>query len=90
MADTYLYDVRCSSCRAHLGVTEVQKWGIYCDAFCAQEIPAVIEEARDALIEAYHRDHDTPVAAMARWFELSRQRMYQLLDARDLVKLAKK
>ena len=86
----FLFDVRCSACGRLLGVTSAQKWGVYCDTFCAQDLPAVTEEARDAIIEAYHRDTDTPLAAVARWFGLTRQRIYQLLDNRDLAKLARK
>lgn len=89
MSDAFLYEVRCASCRSLLGVTESMKWGIYCDAYCAQEIPAVVEEARDAIIEAYGRDSDTPLAKVAGWFDLSRQRIYQLLAARDLTKVSK-
>jgi len=86
--DTFLYDVRCSSCRRKIGVTQTQKWGIYCDEFCAQDVPAVEHEARDAVIEALARDTDTPLARVAAKFGLARQRVYQLLAARDLRKEA--
>lgn len=84
--DTFLYDVRCSCCKRKIGVAQTQKWGIYCDEFCAQDVPAVEQEARDSVIEVMARDFDIPLAQIGRRFDLVRQRVYQILDSRDLRK----
>lgn len=87
MADAgFLYEIRCATCQRSIGVSLVKKFGIYCDAFCAQDIAAVEEEGRDAVIEAILRDTDIPAAEIARRFGFSRQRIYQLKDSRDLRK----
>jgi hypothetical protein len=86
MSNTFLYDVRCACCRARIGVSATQKWGLYCDEFCAQDIPAVEHEARDAVIEALIRDSDMPLATIGKKFDLVRQRMYQIAASRDLRK----
>ena len=84
--DSFIYDVRCPSCRRRVGVSATAKWGVYCDAFCAQDIPAVEHEGRDAVIEALTRDTDIPLARIGTMFGLARQRMYQIQNARDLRK----
>lgn len=84
--DTFLYDVRCAACKRRVGVSASQKWGVYCDEFCAQDVPAVEHEARDAVIEAMLRDFDIPAAQIGAKFGLVRQRMYQIASIRDLRK----
>ena len=83
---TFLYDVRCAACKRRVGVSATQKWGIYCDEFCAQDVPAVEHEARDSVIEALTRDTDIPLASIGKKFDLVRQRMYQIVNNRDLRK----
>lgn len=88
--DTFLYDIRCSCCRRRIAVSMTSKWGLYCDEFCAQDIPAAEFEARDAVIEALDRDTDLPMAQIGKMFGLARQRMYQIQALRDLRKAVNK
>lgn len=87
--DTFIYDVRCSGCRRKIAVSGTNKWGLYCDEFCAQDIPAVEHEGRDAVIESIMRDTDKPLAQIGIMFGLARQRMYQIEKSRDLRKSVK-
>lgn len=79
-----LQDVRCASCRRRVGVSGVSKWGVFCDGFCAGDLPAAEHEMRDAVIEALMRDTDMPLSNIGRIFGVARQRMYQIRDYRDV------
>jgi len=86
---SFLYDVRCTTCNRRIAVSGAQKWGLYCDEFCAQDLPASDQEMRDSVIEAAARDTDVPMTKVAARFGLTRQRVYQVLDTRDLRKEVK-
>lgn len=86
---SFLYDVRCATCKRRIAVSSSQKWGVFCDLFCAQDLPAVEQEMRDTVIEALSRDTDLSMARIASKFGLARQRIYQVMDMRDLRKEVK-
>lgn len=86
----FLYDIRCAACHRMLGVSGKRKWAIYCDAFCAQDIPAVEEEARDAIIEAVLKDTEHSGATLGAIFDLTRQRVLYIAKDRDLRVMVRK
>lgn len=81
MAD--LIEIRCRGCRRRLGYGPAD-FRIYCDAWCAADYPAVPAEGRDALIDAIYHEFKTPKAVLAREFDVSRQRVDQILMQRDI------
>ena len=83
MADETLVEVRCRGCGRLLGVAPAD-FRIYCDEQCADDFAAVAEEARDALIETIYQTKSPAKAALARSFDLSRQRVDQILMQRDM------
>ena len=76
--------VRCRGCRRSLGIGTSNP-RVYCDVACYEDYPAVAEEGRDALIEAIYNDHATVSRpTLAKMFDLSRQRIDQILRARTI------
>lgn len=81
MAD--LVEIRCRGCRRLLGVGPTD-FRIYCDAWCAADYPAFAQEARDALIEAVYLETSPSQASLAKVFDISRQRVDQILTQRNI------
>lgn len=76
-------DVRCRGCRRLLAIGP-QDFRAYCDDQCATDFPATAAEGRDALIEAIWQKTSRAKTALARDFGMSRQRIDQILAARNL------
>lgn len=81
----YLTEVRCRGCRRLIGIAPID-YRIYCDTICASDYPAGSNEDRDALIMAVYREEKVRLADLARRFGLTRQRLSQIRDERDLRK----
>lgn len=78
-----MVEIRCRGCGRLLGEGP-RDFRIYCDAFCAEDYPAVESEGRDALIEAIFQKKSPAKAALAKYFEISRQRVDQIILARAI------
>jgi len=76
-------EIRCRGCRRLVGIGP-SDLRIYCDEWCANDYPAVTAEGRDALIDAVYHERYPAKAALARQFEMSRQRVDQILSMRDI------
>lgn len=74
--------IRCRSCRRLLGYGPAD-FRIYCDESCAQETPATVNEARDALISAMFHTRAVSKTALAAESGMSRQRVEQIITARS-------
>jgi hypothetical protein len=88
--EQFLFEVRCAGCSRLIGVSVARKYGLFCDPFDAWDFGCSATEQRDAIIEALWRDTDRPQADIARDFNVTRQRLYQLREARDVRKIALK
>lgn len=82
-----LRDVRCRGCLRQLGVGKDDRV-IYCDAQCANDFPASMTEARDALLEAVWLQNRYTYAKLGEMFGFSRQNAQQILVKRDVTRAA--
>lgn len=76
-------DVRCRCCKRLLGVAPAD-FRVYCDEMCASDFPVATAESRDALIEAIFQKTGRSKTSLAAEFEVSRQRVDQILGGRSL------
>jgi len=76
--------LRCRACYRALGISPTERRA-YCDYFCAEDVPAGINEDRDALLEAMYQKTLWTRPVLAEKFGVSRQRVDQILNARRYV-----
>lgn len=77
--------VHCRGCRRQIGVhPHGEPSGVYCTEMCADDIPAGLNEDRDALIEILVRT-GTDRATVTKTFGLTKQRLSQVLAKRMAV-----
>lgn len=81
MVQEQMSTIRCRSCRQMLGIGP-SDFRIYCDEVCANEVPASINEERDALISAIYHTRSISKTALAKEWDMSRQRVEQIVAAR--------
>lgn len=81
MADDELVEIRCRGCHQYLGMGP-RYFRIYCDSWCAGDFAAFPYEGRDALMEAIFQTVDITKADLAKQFDISRQRVEQILTSR--------
>lgn len=77
-----MVEIRCRACHRYLGVGPAD-YRIYCDDSCAVDYPASLAEDRDSLIEAVFQATSRPKTFLAEDFEISRQRIEQILMGRS-------
>jgi hypothetical protein len=75
-------DVRCRCCKRLLGVGP-SDFRVYCDEMCYEDYPVATAESRDALIEAIFQKTGRSKTSLAKQFEVSRQRVDQILGTRS-------
>lgn len=73
--------IRCRGCRRQIGVASDVHNGVYCSEVCANDIPAGVNEDRDAIIELLVRT-GTERVVVAKEFGLTKQRLSQVLSKR--------
>lgn len=76
-----MVEIRCRGCHRLLGIGPAD-FRIYCDVQCASDFPATAQEGRDALIEAIFQATGISKTALAKNFEVSRQRVDQIISQR--------
>lgn len=81
-------EIHCNGCGRRIGVTPNRLPGyVYCDdAWCARDFPISRHEERDALVSELARDYT--ISAVSRMLDLTRQRVQQIVQSRDVATAA--
>lgn len=81
MAETLT--VKCRGCHRQVGVAS-KDYALYCTQACQDMPPATQDEERDSLIEALVRIKGLSPTSIAARFDISRQRVHQILHDRHV------